>query len=128
MSRQPMQLVLIEDNSGDARLIHEMLTDGLAGRLELKQADRLSTGLALIALGGIQLGLLDLSLPDASATIREYLGLQPLFSTKAKGIGLGLAVSKKLIEANGGKIEAQSEPGRGSTFTVLLPVAGQNND
>jgi signal transduction histidine kinase len=47
---------------------------------------------------------------------------EPLFSTKLKGIGLGLAVSKKLIEANGGRIEVQSEPGKGSTFTVWLPV------
>jgi len=47
---------------------------------------------------------------------------EPLFTTKAKGIGLGLAVSKKLIEANGGRIEVLSEVGKGSTFSVYLPV------
>jgi signal transduction histidine kinase len=47
---------------------------------------------------------------------------EPLFTTKTKGIGLGLAVSQKLAEANGGRIEASSIPGRGSTFTVYLPV------
>jgi signal transduction histidine kinase len=47
---------------------------------------------------------------------------EPLFTTKPKGIGLGLAVSKKLIEANGGRIEVESEAGLGSTFTVWLPV------
>ena len=47
---------------------------------------------------------------------------EPLFTTKAKGIGLGLAVSQKLVEANGGRIEVQSEADRGSTFTVYLPV------
>jgi len=47
---------------------------------------------------------------------------EPLFTTKAKGIGLGLAVSQKLVEANGGRIEVQSEAGKGSTFTVYLPV------
>ena len=47
---------------------------------------------------------------------------EPLFTTKAKGIGLGLAVSQKLVEANGGRIEVQSEAGVGSTFTVYLPV------
>jgi PAS domain S-box-containing protein len=47
---------------------------------------------------------------------------EPLFTTKARGIGLGLAVSRKLAEANGGRIEVQSEAGQGSTFTLFLPV------
>ena len=47
---------------------------------------------------------------------------EPLFTTKIKGIGLGLAVSRKLAEANSGRIEVQSTPGKGSTFTVYLPV------
>jgi signal transduction histidine kinase len=48
---------------------------------------------------------------------------QPLFTTKAKGIGLGLVVCKNLVEANGGRIEVESEPGKGTTFTALLPTA-----
>ncbi|NPV40376.1 MAG: response regulator [Anaerolineae bacterium] len=47
----------------------------------------------------------------------------PLFTTKARGIGLGLAVSKKFIEANGGKIKVASTPGKGSTFTIILPLS-----
>jgi two-component system NtrC family sensor kinase len=49
---------------------------------------------------------------------------EPLFTTKAKGIGLGLAVSQKLTEANGGRIEVESEAGKGSTFTLVMPVIG----
>jgi signal transduction histidine kinase len=47
---------------------------------------------------------------------------EPLFTTKVKGIGLGLAVSKNLVEINGGHIEVESVEGQGSTFTLALPV------
>ncbi len=47
---------------------------------------------------------------------------EPLFTTKAKGIGLGLAICRKLAEANDGRITVASEEGIGSTFTLLLPV------
>ena len=48
---------------------------------------------------------------------------EPLFTTKARGIGLGLAVSRSLAQANGGELTVSSESGRGATFTLVLPVA-----
>jgi signal transduction histidine kinase len=47
---------------------------------------------------------------------------EPLFSSKAKGIGLGMAISKTFVESHGGSIEVQSKTGKGTTFTVKLPV------
>ena len=47
---------------------------------------------------------------------------EPLFTTKAKGIGLGLAVAQKLVRANGGDIVVSSQVDKGSTFTLTLPA------
>jgi PAS domain S-box-containing protein len=52
----------------------------------------------------------------------------PLFTTKAKGIGLGLAVCRTIIERHQGQIEAESEVGKGTTFTVKLLLPGKKND
>jgi len=50
----------------------------------------------------------------------------PFFTTKASGAGLGLAVTRKAIEALGGAILVESEPGRGTTFTIVLRAADRN--
>ncbi len=47
---------------------------------------------------------------------------EPLFTTKSRGIGLGLAICQKLIEANQGRISVTSEEGAGSTFTITIPI------
>ena len=48
---------------------------------------------------------------------------QPLFTTKPRGIGLGLVVVKNLVQVNGGRVAVQSTPGEGTTFSVTLPAA-----
>ncbi len=49
---------------------------------------------------------------------------QPLFTTKARRVGLGLAVVKNLTQVNRGSVDIHSEPGKGATFSITLPTGG----
>jgi signal transduction histidine kinase len=55
---------------------------------------------------------------------------EPFFSTKpeVKGTGLGLPISYGIIKGHGGKITVDTEPGKGTTFTVILPLPGTTDD
>lgn len=66
-----------------------------------------------------------LSLTDTGAGISPETQakiFEPLYTTKARGIGLGLAICRNLVEINGGNIEVESVEGKGSVFTLILPA------
>jgi signal transduction histidine kinase len=74
--------------------------------------------------GWAEMGRVTLSITDTGCGIPpENIKkiFEPLFTTKPRGIGLGLAICKSLVEANGGKIEVISEVAKGSSFLVAFP-------
>jgi signal transduction histidine kinase len=76
----------------------------------------------------INLNWVETSITDTGIGIsKENMGkiFEPLFTTKAKGIGLGLAIIKTLVDGHRGTIQVQSQVGMGTTFTVKLPL-GKN--
>ena len=56
---------------------------------------------------------------DEKTQARLY---EPFFTTKKRGTGLGLSIVRQIVELHGGTIDLQSEPGKGTTFTVELPL------
>jgi len=74
-------------------------------------------------------GFVDVSFKDTGVGISKgniQKIFDPLFTTKAKGQGLGLSTAKRIVEIQGGTITVESGKGRGSTFTVRLPINPTN--
>jgi nitrogen-specific signal transduction histidine kinase len=66
-------------------------------------------------------------IPIISSTISNRGGINlggttPFFTTKDRGVGLGMALTHKIIEDHRGTIEVMSEKGMGTTFVLMLPV------
>src|SRR5262249_44465341 len=107
---------------------------------DAQQAARVITNLVTNALRHTDAGAITLSarpqpgsvlfsVSDTGSGIpRDYLGriferFVQVPGARSGGAGLGLSIAKKIVELHGGTIGAESEPGRGSTFSFSLPVA-----
>jgi signal transduction histidine kinase len=70
--------------------------------------------------GSVEVTMTDTGVGIAEDALSKIF--EPYFSTKQAGFGLGLAVTKTVVEEHRGSIEVRSEPQRGTTFTVTLPI------
>lgn len=124
--------------------LHEKLEDGLPP--SEADTDMLQDAFANIILNAVQamphggeLTILSawdkktdkfcISISDTGVGISEEdqkVIFEPLFTTKAKGVGLGLAIAQEAIEAHNGTITVNSYLGKGTTFTICLPVVISN--
>jgi len=79
MKEKALQVLLVEDNAGDARLLREMFSTERAGSFELTHLLRMSEAVAHLAKGGVDIALLDLGLPDAQGleTVRRAHAVAP---------------------------------------------------
>jgi signal transduction histidine kinase len=69
---------------------------------------------------------LDVSVSDTGTGMDDETAKQvfdPFFTRKVKGIGLGMAVTKRIVEAHNGTITTETTPGLGTTFRVTIPNA-----
>lgn len=93
--------------------------------LRTATADPVTLGRGLHQTGAVAIEIADTGhgiKPDHSAQI-----FQPFFTTKqaGRGTGLGLAIVQETVRAHDGRITVDSEPGKGTTFTIKLPAAGK---
>jgi len=137
VTRSAVDAVIAEKGRADIRLETRM-ADGLpavpvdADLLKQALMNLIQNGIEAMPAGGT-LGVrlearepwLLIAIADSGEGIAEADRrriFDPFFTTKKEGTGLGLAITHRLIQAHGGKIDVDSRPGRGSCFTVWLPM------
>lgn len=110
----------IKDYAGDQIKLREVLLNLLKNARE-SQADEI----VLSASSGCDTSGIQISIRDNGCGIeQDQLDqiFQAFHTTKQEGTGLGLSLSKRIIEAHHGTLTVTSAPGEGSTFTVFLPL------
>jgi len=75
---------------------------------------------------GIRVSVADRGVGLAPDNLEKVI--EPFFTTKVHGPGLGLSVCRTIITAHGGKLWAANNPERGATFFFILPVAKEESD
>jgi len=125
--------IAIQTAWGDDPLIIPMDVDKLRQALYnlLKNAMEAISGKGTIAISATPngTGMVSIKISDTGCGLTsDEIGhiFDPEYTTKEKGLGLGLALAHEIIRGHGGEIHVESTVGVGTTFDVLLPVAGRD--
>ena len=104
----------------DPKQVHQVLINLLKNALEAMDQGGEITITSRVKGANAEISLADTGegmSPEVAANI-----FQPYFTTKDKGTGLGLAICQGIIQEHGGIILVDSTPGKGTTFTIQLPL------
>jgi len=132
---------LVEPQAGSAGIVVEQaipgaLPDLRADRDRIKQVllnlvlnaiEAMPSGGRLTLGAAVSGAALTLTVSDTGGGIPAELlprVFEPYVTTKTRGLGLGLAIARRIVEAHGGRIEAESEAGQGTRFRITLPRDG----
>jgi len=109
----------------DSGHLKQILTNLITNAYQAMDDDGILSLRASTVDGRVQLDVIDTGQGISPEHMKRIF--EPLFTTKSRGIGLGLAICQKLIEANQGDISVTSEEGAGSTFRVTMPIYQQED-
>ena len=121
----PEKIVVRKNIYVEEIVCDEMLLERVLYNIILNAVQAMPEGGTLTITGEKSDGNIILSVEDTGVGIPENILpklFTPFFTTKAKGQGLGLAICKRFIEVLNGKIDVESEVGKGSKFTITIPL------
>jgi signal transduction histidine kinase len=124
----PEKIVVRKNIYVEEIVCDEMLLERVLYNIILNAVQAMPEGGTLTITGEKSDGNIILSVEDTGVGIPENILpklFTPFFTTKAKGQGLGLAICKRFIEVLNGKIDVASEVGKGSKFTITIPLPTQ---
>jgi len=114
---------LFQDEAKVSQILRNFISNALkfTERGEVRVSATVVDDGATVAFSVADTGI-GIAVPDHERIFQEFGQLENPLQRKVRGTGLGLPLTKKLVEILGGRITLVSEPGVGSTFTAVLPV------
>lgn len=111
---------------GDERKIRQVVLNLLSNAVKFTPPGGEVAVTAAPTEGGVAIAVRDTGIgiapEDQEAIFEEFRQVGTDYARKREGTGLGLTLARRFVALHGGRLEVRSEPGRGSTFTVTLPV------
>jgi two-component system nitrogen regulation sensor histidine kinase GlnL len=122
---------VLADEDRVVQVIHNLVRNGIeampaGGRLTLISRLSMNPLFAKVDLGYGQRSMAEVQVVDEGDGIPDALRAKlftPFFTTKDKGLGLGLAICHRIVEEHRGVLQVESQPGRGTMVSCFLPLA-----
>ncbi|SKA41556.1 Cache domain-containing protein [Enhydrobacter aerosaccus] len=111
--------------TGDARRLSQVLLNLVGNAIKFTDEGSVRIGAVEVA-GRFEISVVDtgpgIAPADQARIFDEFQQVDNSSTRKKGGTGLGLSISRKIVELHGGRITVESEPGKGSTFKITIPI------